>query len=59
MVKLTIGDKTMIINGVPFTMDVAPEIADPGGTMLPVRWVAQALGATIDWDPATQTVTVN
>lgn len=59
VVKLVIGSNTMLINGVSFTMDVAPEIVDPGRTMLPVRWVAQALGADIQWDNATQTVTVN
>lgn len=58
VVKLTIGSTTMLINGVTFTMDVAPEIVDPGRTMLPIRWVAQALGADVQWDEATQTVTV-
>ncbi|OPX91269.1 copper amine oxidase N-terminal domain-containing protein [Pelotomaculum sp. PtaB.Bin117] len=59
VVKLIIGNNTMIINGTSFSMDVAPEIVDPGRTMLPVRWVAQALGCDINWDDATQTVTVN
>lgn len=58
VVKLTIGSNVLMINGVAFTMDVAPEIVDPGRTMLPVRWVAQALGSSVDWDAATQTVTV-
>ncbi|OPX89532.1 MAG: hypothetical protein A4E53_01489 [Pelotomaculum sp. PtaB.Bin104] len=58
VVKVTIGSVTMMINGVAFTMDVAPEIVDPGRTMLPLRWVAQALGASVNWDDATQTVTV-
>ncbi|OPX92641.1 MAG: hypothetical protein A4E53_00369 [Pelotomaculum sp. PtaB.Bin104] len=59
VVKLTIGSTTMTINGTPVTMDVAPEIVDPGRTMLPVRWVSQALGCDISWDDATQTVTIN
>ncbi|OPX94536.1 MAG: hypothetical protein A4E53_00051 [Pelotomaculum sp. PtaB.Bin104] len=58
VVKLIIGDTTMLVNGVPFMMDVAPEIADPGRTMMPIRWVAQALGCTVTWDDTTQTVTV-
>ncbi len=58
IIKLVIGSTTMLINGVTFTMDVAPEIVDPGRTMLPLRWVAQALGADVTWDEATQTVTV-
>ncbi len=59
VVKMVVGSNTLKINGIDTTMDVAPEVVDPGRTMLPVRWVAQALGATINWDEATQTVTVN
>ncbi|NLX90526.1 MAG: copper amine oxidase N-terminal domain-containing protein [Firmicutes bacterium] len=55
--QMTIGSNVLMVNGVELTMDAVPEITD-GRTMLPVRWVAQALGATIDWDADTQTVTV-
>jgi hypothetical protein len=55
--QVTIGSKTMLVNGVTINMDVAPEIAD-GRTMLPIRWMGQALGATIDWDAETRSVTV-
>lgn len=56
VVQMTIGSKVMLINGASITMDVAPEIAAPGRTMLPFRFVAQALGATVTWDGTTQTV---
>ncbi|TEB13612.1 copper amine oxidase N-terminal domain-containing protein [Pelotomaculum propionicicum] len=59
VVKLTVGSTSMLINGVPFAMDVAPEIVDPGRVMLPLRWVAQALGCQVNWDAATQSVTIN
>jgi len=58
VVKLVVDSTTMYINGVAFNMDVDPEIVDPGRTMLPIRWVAQALGCEVTWDEATQTVTV-
>ncbi len=58
VIKMVIGDTTMYVNGVAFTMDVAPELVDPGRTMLPVRYVAQALGCEVIWDEATQTVTI-
>jgi len=58
VVQLTIGSNVMLINGTPITMDVVPEIVDPGRTMLPFRWLAQALGAKVDWNPDTQTVTM-
>ena len=57
IVQLTIDSKVMVVNGVNVNMDVAPEITD-GRTMMPIRWVGQALGATINWDSATKTVTV-
>lgn len=55
--QVTIGSKTMLVNGVTINMDVAPEITD-GRTMLPIRWMGQALGATIDWDAEARSVTV-
>lgn len=58
VVKLVIGSKTMLIDGTPITMDVVPEIVDPGRTMLPIRWVGQALGCTISWDAAAETITI-
>lgn len=38
--------------------DQAPYINPDGRTMVPVRFVAQELGAKVDWDNATQTVTI-
>lgn len=58
VVQMTIGSNVMTINGAAITMDVAPEIT-ADRTMLPVRFVAQALGANITWDEATQTVTIS
>jgi hypothetical protein len=46
---LTIGSDTMTVNEEPVTMDVAPEITSDR-TFLPARWVAEALGATVEWD---------
>lgn len=57
-VQMTIGSKALVINGVSIQMDAAPEIANGGRTMLPFRWVAQALGATVNWDETTRTVTM-
>ena len=58
VVKLVIGSNQLWINGIAVTMDAAPEIVDPGRTMLPLRAVTQALGCEVTWDAATQTVTV-
>jgi len=58
VVQVTVGSKNMIINGANIAMDAAPEIKD-GRTMLPFRWIAWAFGANVEWDSATQTVTIN
>lgn len=57
-VQLTIGSNVLKINGAEIKMDVPAELSN-GRTMLLFRWVAQALGASVQWDEATQTVTMN
>ncbi|OPX94557.1 MAG: hypothetical protein A4E53_00048 [Pelotomaculum sp. PtaB.Bin104] len=57
VVQMTIGSKELLVNGAVITMDVAPEITNDR-TMLPFRFIAQALGAKVTWDEATQTVTI-
>ena len=58
-VTLTIDSKTMekSVNGIEqkITMDVAPFIID-GRTMLPIRFVAEALGFNVQWINETRTV---
>lgn len=58
-VQLTIGSKILKLNGnIDIPMDVAPELVS-GRTMLPFRFVAQALGAQVNYDDATQTVSMS
>lgn len=42
-VKFVIGDKNYNVNGVNYTMDVAPYV-DSGRTFVPIRYLAYALG---------------
>ena len=42
-VKFVIGDKNYTVNGVNYTMDVAPYV-DSGRTFVPIRYLANALG---------------
>ena len=59
IVSMTIGSKTMFINGTPVQMNTAPEITNER-TFVPVRDLANALGISkIDWNEASQTVTLN
>lgn len=55
--ELTVGQKQLLVNGSPQEMDVAPVIMD-GRTLVPVRFISQALDAPVLWDGGTKNVTV-
>lgn len=55
VVVMTIGSNVMTVNGEAQVTDVAPFIVD-GRTVLPFRAVAEAFGADVTWDAATQSV---
>ena len=57
VVQLKVGDTKMVVNGVAIAMDVAPEIASDR-LMLPFRFIAQAFGASVAFDDATRTVSM-
>jgi Copper amine oxidase N-terminal domain/Intracellular proteinase inhibitor len=46
---LALGSTTAQLNGSPLDLQVAPELSE-GSLMVPLRLVAQALGADIAWD---------
>ena len=55
--RLVVDDYYYTLNGATLRGDVAPFITD-GRTMVPLRIVSEGLGADVDWDAATRTVTV-
>jgi len=56
-IVLQLGNRTAWVNGPSRQLDVAP-VAIAGRTMVPLRFVAEALGAQVEWIDATRTVTV-
>lgn len=48
---------TLIINGEQINPSVAPQIIN-GSTMVPLRVISETLGADVQWDDKTRTVTV-
>ena len=56
-VSLTIGSVNATVDGQPVTIDVAPFIIG-SRTLVPLRFIAQSLGATVDWNDSTSTVTI-
>jgi len=57
VVQLTLGSRVMVVNGVAMNMDVVPALIS-NRALIPVRWVATALGVPVDWDGVAQTITV-
>jgi hypothetical protein len=56
-VSLQIGSTQATVNGQPQILDVAPFIVG-STTLVPLRFIAQALGASVDWNNDTSTVTI-
>ncbi len=56
-IAIKVGAATAKINGKTVTLD-APAFIESSRTYLPVRVVAEAMGATVAWDGATSTATL-
>jgi hypothetical protein len=54
-IKLTIGSKTVVVNGEEKQLTVAPKIVN-NVTMIPLRFVREASGREVSWDGRTKTV---
>ena len=57
-VSLNIGSTQAMVAGQPATLDVAPFIVG-STTFVPLRFISQALGASVNWNDQTSTVTIN
>lgn len=56
-IELRLGDKIAKKNGAEIIMEV-PACIVGGSTMVPLRFVAEALGGKVSYDPASNTVSV-
>jgi uncharacterized protein YchJ len=52
---LTVGETNAFRNGASCTLDVPPKIIN-GRTMIPLRFVSEAMGMSVFWDANSQTV---
>jgi len=57
-ISLRIGSTTATVNGQSVGVDVAPFLVG-ARTLVPLRFVAQSLGATVDYNSSNRTVTIN
>nr|AIA86098.1 Cu_amine_oxidN1 [uncultured Thermosediminibacter sp.] len=57
VITVTVDSKTAAADGKSVTLDTAPVIEN-GRTLVPVRFLAESLGAQVGWDNASQTVVI-
>jgi len=57
VISMQIGSTKAIINNKVVNLDAPPEIKD-GRTFVPIRFVSEALGASVDWNEKTRTVMI-
>lgn len=58
IIKLKIGENKADVNGKTVTFDTNA-ILQNDRTMVPVRFISETLGANVDWDQATKTVSID
>lgn len=58
LIILTIGSREALVNGQKTTMDSAPQIVSPGRTLVPLRFICEALGGGVNYDSAIQRITI-
>ncbi|HIE59320.1 MAG TPA: hypothetical protein EYP82_05200 [Hydrogenothermaceae bacterium] len=58
VIELSPGSQFYKVNGETRIMDVAPFINEAGRTMVPVRFVAEAMGLSVQWNAETRQVII-
>ncbi|MGI6685460.1 MAG: stalk domain-containing protein [Bacillota bacterium] len=56
-ISLTIGKEQALVGNQPVVLDAVPMIEN-GRTMVPLRFIGEALGAVVDWDAKSKQITV-
>ncbi len=56
-VFITVGDSLAFVDNSPVTLDTPAKIVN-NRVLVPVRFVSEALGYTVDWDSSTQTINI-
>jgi len=56
-VEISIGNLIALVNGKEIKLDVAPKISS-GRTFVPIRFVSEALGASVIWEASTKKILI-
>ena len=57
IIQMYVDETEMLVNNEPIALDVPPIVQD-GRTLVPIRAVSDATGATVHWDSPTRTVQI-
>ena len=60
-IKMTIGSKTMLVNGNKVTLDTPAKVIEKNGvwsTIVPVRAISESFGCQVGWDGKTRIVSI-
>ncbi len=57
VITLRVGSTDALVNGRPIKLDSTADIIS-GRTMVPVRFIAESLGAEVTWDKTTKTILI-
>ncbi|MFN0220810.1 MULTISPECIES: copper amine oxidase N-terminal domain-containing protein [Paenibacillus] len=55
MIKLTIGSEKAYLNDLEVPLDAKPVVVN-GSSLVPVRFIAESLGAKVAWNDTTKSV---
>ncbi len=58
LIEMWINRKTLRVNLKEMTIDVAPLIIPPGRTMVPIRFITESFGSTVQWNGDTREITI-
>ena len=58
-IKLTIDNTVAKINGTEHTLDAAPVISESGRTMVPIRFISEALGRKVEYIAPTSQILIS
>lgn len=57
VIAMQVGSTTVMVNGKSYTID-APPVIKNSRTFVPIRFISEILGAKVEWDANTRTVTI-
>lgn len=58
IISLTVGKEGAVVNGKNYLLDAKPFIDSSARTLVPLRFISEAIGASVFWDGQKRTITI-